>query len=223
MSSYLDCTDHFCGMGGSTTGLLASGIEVVHAANHNALSIASHSENYPQIKHSIVDLSKADPRCFKRTALAWFSPECTTYSPAGGRRRLTPTPVDAKTVRSRLTMFDVVRFTEIHRYEAVFIEQVCEVAHWSTGNRPGDLFEWWLKGMEMLGYRHQIVCFNSAFAYPEPTPQSRDRLLIVFHKKGNKAPMVELCPPAVCPEHGHVNAVQQWKPQYKDRELRVGK
>jgi len=219
MRSYLSCTDHFCGVGGSTTGLLASGIEVVHAANHNALAIASHAENYPQIGHSVVDLSKADPRYFPKTTLAWFSPECSSFSPAGGRgkRKLKAlAPDNVKTARSRLTMLDVIRFVEVHRYEAIMVEQVCEVAEWS-------LFEWWLKGLHLLGYRHQLVCYNAMFAYPAPTAQSRDRLLMVFHKRGNKAPNVEFCPPAPCPAHGTVNAVQTWKLKYKDRAIRVGK
>jgi len=218
-SSYLSCTDHFCGVGGSTTGLLDSGIEVVHAANHNTLAIASHSENYPQIGHSVVDLSKADPRYFPKTTLAWFSPECQSFSPAGGRDKRTVkalAPDDPNTARSRLTMLDIIRFSEVHCYEAVMVEQGCEVAEW-------DLFEWWLKGMHLLGYKHQLISYNSMFAYPAPTAQSRDRLLMVFHNRGNKVPNVEFCPPAACPEHGAVNAVQTWKFKCKDQAIRVGK
>jgi len=113
-------------------------------------------------------------------------------------------------------MLDVIRFSEVHRYEAIMVEQVCEVAEW-------DLFEWWLKGMHLLGYRHQLISYNSMFAYPAPTAQSRDRLLMVFHKRGNKVPNVNVCPPAVCPEHGTVSAVQTWKLKYQGQALRVGK
>lgn len=64
--------------------------------------------------------------------------------------------------------WDVVRFSEYHRYQCVVVENVVEFTQW-------ELYEDWLNVMLKLGYEHQVVCFNSQFAYPVPVPQSRDR------------------------------------------------
>lgn len=50
--------------------------------------------------------------------------------------------------------------------------------------------------METLGYVGQKVFFNSMFA--PPTPQSRDRLYVVWHRKGNTVPDLDLRPLAFC-------------------------
>ena len=74
-----------------------------------------------------------------------------------------------------------------------------------------ELCDIWLLAMHKLGYEHQIVFFNLMFAYPNPVPQSRDRIYIVFHKKGNRRPNLDFCPPGRCPEHGEVSCIQVWK------------
>ena len=104
-----------------------------------------------------------------------------------------------------MTAWDVVTFSEYHRYDAVVVENVIEFA---TG---WELFDEWIAAMLKLGYQHQIVCFNSMFSYPNPVPQSRDRIYVVFHRKGNRAPNVSFTPPGNCPEHGEVRAIQSWK------------
>jgi DNA (cytosine-5)-methyltransferase 1 len=64
--------------------------------------------------------------------------------------------------------------------------------------------------MHALDYKHHIVYFNSMFAHP--TPQSRDRMYVVFWKRGNKAPNLEFTPPAYCKKcERDVAAVQSWK------------
>lgn len=152
---------------------------------------------------------------------------CTGHSPSGGRAKINGQMHlwekkrldDPAVSRSRMTAMDVIRFTEVHKYQTVIVENVVEFSDWGEQTR-GDMFEWWLKGMHILGYEHQIVCYNSMFGYPNPTPQSRDRLFVVFHRRGNRKPNVNFCPPAVCPEHGQVNAVQAWK---KHVVRRIGK
>lgn len=229
MSSDITAIDNFCGAGGSTSGLKAAGIRVVHAANHWSKAIESHNTNHPEVDHSCIDLNKADPRYFPNSTIAWFSPECTTHSPSGGRKRALSgqldlwqknKPEDPAVTRSRMTAMDVIRFTEVHKYQVVVVENVVEFADWGEQVR-GDMFEWWLKGMHILGYEHQILCFNSMFGFPVPTPQSRDRLFVVFHRKGNRKPNLNFCPPAICAEHGTVAAVQAWKAKHHLR--RIGK
>ncbi|HEY9736921.1 MAG TPA: DNA cytosine methyltransferase [Trichocoleus sp.] len=201
--------DNFCGAGGSTCGLKQAGIQVVHAANHWAKAIETHNTNHPEVDHSCVDLHVADPRYFPKTEAAWFSIECTTYSPAGGRKRRNPGQLhlwekkapDPSTERSRMGAWDVTRFSEYHRYQCVLVENVVEFLEW-------ELYDVWLQAMHKLGYEHQLVCFNSQFA---GVPQSRDRIYVVFHRRGNRKPNVDFKPRAHCPEHGEIYAVQAWK------------
>jgi DNA (cytosine-5)-methyltransferase 1 len=140
----LTMTDIFCGGGGSSTGgAMAGGVKVVMAANHNTLAVNTHHVNHPDSDHACVDLHIEDPRFFPRTDILWASPECTRWSQAGGSKNgdLTgvmgdPSLLDLLTeddlvtndedeaTRSRLLMFDVLRFIEHHRYSAVIVENV---------------------------------------------------------------------------------------------------
>ena len=79
----ITASDYFCGAGGSSSGLVAAGVEVRHAANHWHRAIETHQTNHPQTEHSIDDLQVAHPSWYPRTTIAWFSPEC-------GFRMLTP-------------------------------------------------------------------------------------------------------------------------------------
>jgi DNA (cytosine-5)-methyltransferase 1 len=219
MTLNITAIDMFCGAGGSTTGLKAAGIPVIHAANHWETAIATHNTNHPEVPHTHCDLNQADPRAFPRSTIAWFSPSCTTHSPAGGRKRKSTGQIhlweqqkalNPSVVRSRMTAFDVIRFSEYHKYEIVIVENVVEFLEWGD-QQTGDMFEWWLRGMHLLGYEHQAICFNAQFAYPYKAPQSRDRVYLLFNRKGNPRPNVEFCPPATCVDCGEIRAVQSWK------------
>lgn len=213
----LTLTDMFCGAGGSSTGAIqVPGVTVRVASNHWSLAIETHNTNHPDAVHIQADLSTTDPRYFPTSDLLWASPECTNHSRAKGRKTDTlqtslwdATLPDAAADRSRATMWDVVRFAEVHRYRMVFVENVVEVADWLP-------FRAWLLAMEALGYQHQTVSLNSmnAQAYGLPAPQSRDRLYIVFHRKGDPRPDFagRFRPRAYCPGCDTVvNAVQAFK------------
>ena len=217
-------TDLFCGAGGSSLGLAAAGFELRLAANHWDRAVATHSENFPGAEHLCADVSGYDMRRLPRTDVLWASPECTWHSPAGGRRRLRAqldlladyVPTEAG-VRSRATAFDVVRAAEAHRYPAVVVENVVEFAGWA-------LFGEWLAMMAKLGYRHQLVCVDSAHvggpANPR-APQWRGRVYVVFTLGAVPAPGLDLRPPAWCGScAAEVAAVQAWK---NPRRPRVGK
>ncbi len=209
--SYLTATDQFCGAGGFSISAKAAGIEVKTALNHWKLAIKSHNANFPETYHECTDISACDPRRYRPTDILMSSPECTNHSAAKGLKRTQQqqlelwrtTAPDPAAERSRATMWDVPRFAEYHEYNLILVENVIEARMWR-------LWDAWLKAMHDLGYEHQIVYFNSMFA--PPTPQSRDRMYVVFHKRGNKAPNLQFHPVGYCHRcEKNVPSVQSWK------------
>lgn len=202
-------TDFFCGAGGSSTGLVAAGITVKHAANHWKLAIDTHNTNHPHTDHSLDDLQQAHPSWYPRTDIAWFSPECTNHSLAKGRKRKGigqldlwgDNQVDPAEERSRATMREVVEFSAYHNYQVVIVENVVDIRHWQ-------FYEEWLRAMINLGYDYRVLYLNAQFF---GVPQSRDRFYAVFWKRGNHAPDLDFCPDATCTKHGAIKAVQVFK------------
>lgn len=208
--SYLTVTDQFCGAGGSSLGAVSAGLEIRLALNHWRRAIDTHAANFPAVDHVCEDISAVDPRRYASTDILITSPECTNHSLAKGARRKNLAqqdlfggkPVDPSVERSRATMWDVVRFAEFHRYRIIIVENVVDVRYW-------ELWDIWLQAMHALGYLHRLVSLNSMHAHP--TPQSRDRAYVVFWRKGNRAPDLEVRPMAPCTRCGDVEAVQAWK------------
>lgn len=199
----LTLTDMFCGAGGSSTGAtMVPGITVRTAMNHWARAIETHNTNHPNTTHVQADISQTDPRYVAASDILWASPECTNHSVAKGRKRITNQPdlfgdsiADEAADRSRATMWDVPRFAEHHNYRLIITENVVDAARWV-------MFEAWLMAMKSLGYEHHIVYMNSMHAQLGglPAPQSRDRMYVVFWKKGNRRPDFDkLRPQAYCP------------------------
>lgn len=206
--SYLTVTDQFCGAGGSSIGATAAGAELRLALNHWQLAIETHSSNFPQAGHDCTDISACDPRRYPATDILITSPECTNHSLAKGKRKPAQTDLwgnapDPAEERSRATMWDVPRFAEVHRYNAITVENVVDARQWVNWTA-------WLLAMRQLGYDYKAVYLNSVFAHP--TPQSRDRMYVVFWRKGNRAPDLDIRPAAWCERCGRdVEAVQAWK------------
>lgn len=213
--SHITVTDQFCGAGGSSQGVHAvakrtKGIEVTLALNHWKLAIETHATNFPDTIHDCTDIQACDPRRYPSTDVLITSPECTNHSIAKGKKRVQAQLdmydkgiLDAAAERSRATMWDVPRFAEYHNYNAIIVENVVDARRWV-------MFDAWLMAMHSLGYEHQIVYLNSQHA--QPTPQSRDRMYVVFNKKGNKKPDLEIRPKAWCPKcEKDIHAVQAWK------------
>ncbi len=209
-NSYLTATDQFCGAGGTTTGAKAAGIEVKMALNHWAQAIETHNTNHPEVDHDCTDIQACDPRRYPSTDILFTSPECTNHSLAKGKKRkyqeqyqlfgkVDITPEDE---RSRATMWDVPRFAEFHDYNAIVVENVVDARYWR-------MWEAWLMAMQALGYEHRCCYLNSMFF--KPCPQSRDRMYVVFWKKGNPAPDLDYRPVAPCKACGDREAYQWWK------------
>ncbi len=172
----LTFTDIFCGAGGSSIGLAAAGMELVLAANHWPRAIETHSANLTAAEHLCADVNNYDMRRLPTTDILWASPICTENSPAGGQpsRRRPKGQLDMFEAgghveqkgfeRTRATFHDVIRATEVHRYAAVLVENVPEVAsRW-------ELFDWWCDGMRLLGYNLQFVSVSSAHVGGETNP-----------------------------------------------------
>lgn len=213
----IDLTDMFCGCGGSSEGARkVAGVQVKYALNHWKLAVDSHNTNHPDTHHDCADISETHPARYDRTTGLIASPECTNHSLAKGQKRknlhqqeiFQNKAFDASAVRSRATMWDVPRFAEQHRYEFVIVENVVDVRMWI-------MFDAWLSAMHALGYKHECVYLNAQFAHGEGitgfAPQSRDRIYIVFWKKGNRKPDLNIRPKAPCARCGTVEAVQSWK------------
>lgn len=232
--------DIFCGAGGSSLGLTSAGLELKLAANHWARAIETHAANFTEAEHLCADVNNYDMRRLPPARVLWASPICQESSPAGGRRkrrtRLRPGEMwlmsDAEREehlralnkgweRTRATAYDVLRAVEIWAYDAILIENVVEFAlDWP-------LFSWWLDGMTRLGYRHRIVCANSAHIWSDgnpPAPQWRDRLYILFLRADAPMPDLEPRPLAHCFTCGiDVAARQTWKTHTPGGKLGIGK
>lgn len=214
-------TDLFAGAGGSSTGMTGiPGVVVRIAANHWDIACQIHNANHPDTDHSTADLHEEDPAYFPRTDILWASPECTKWSQANGTKLPDieeglfedPLSDDAKT-RSRLLMFDVLRFIEHHRYRLVFVENVVDIA-----TQPKYRLAWaeWRTRLRALGYAFRVISLNSMHAQllGAPAPQSRDRIYIVAWPEKDTAPDLEpvVRPAAYCSRCDvMVRAQQAWK------------
>ncbi|HEY9409309.1 MAG TPA: DNA cytosine methyltransferase [Pseudonocardia sp.] len=223
MSANLTVTDLFAGAGGSSTGMIGvPGVSIRIAANHWQLAVDVHNANHPTTDHAHVDLHMEEPSYFPRTDVLWASPECTKWSQAGGGKARPaieeglfedPLSDDAAT-RSRLLMFDVLRFAEHHQYRAIVVENVVDIA-----TQPKYRLAWkvWREELVKLGYLFKVISLNSmhAQALGAPAPQSRDRLYVVCWRKGEREPDVDrmMRPRAWCPRCDEVvESRQAFKP-----------
>jgi DNA (cytosine-5)-methyltransferase 1 len=221
--SEITVTDLFAGAGGSSTGAMqVPGVKVKMAANHWQLVCDIHALNHPSTDHAVVDLHQERPSFFPRTDILWASPECTKWSQANGSKMPAieeglfedPLSDDAKN-RSRLLMFDVLKFIEYHRYRLVVVENVVDIATQAKYRTAWDI---WRAELRALGYRFRVVSLNSmhAQAFGPPAPQSRDRIYVVAWPEGAKAPDIDriLRPQAWCSRCDIiVESVQSWKPR----------
>jgi DNA (cytosine-5)-methyltransferase 1 len=211
-------TDLFCGAGGSSSGAIqVPGVRVRMAANHWKLAVDTHNTNHPEADHDCADITQTDPRRYPRTDILWASPECTNHSQAKGRKRTNDFQPDLfgevlpdeAAERSRSTMWDVLRFAEVHRYRAIVVENVVDVRDWV-------MWPAWVMGLTNLGYTHEVVYLNSMFAQGAglPAPQSRDRLYVVAWRAGERRPDLTRWtrPLAYCPRCEKTGrAGQAWK------------
>jgi len=217
----------------SSIGAELAGAELRLGLNHWRKAIETHSTNFPHADHDCADigaLTTARIRSYPDSDVLLASPECTNHSLAKGGRRIKPQAAslfedgpsgDDEQERSRATMWDVPRFAEAKLlkgkpYQAIVLENVVDAYKWGADD-DGGLFASWRMAMSNLGYESEIVWLNSMFA--PPTPQSRDRMYVVFWRKGNRRPNLKVEPSSWCPSCERVvDGRQAWKRAPLDRE-----
>lgn len=214
----LEATDIFCGAGGSSLGLEyvccpqcgRQLIRVTQCLNHWDLAVQAHNANFPDADHDVHDVEVIPAKRFRRTPILWASPDCTHHAYCRGPKSDSP-----EAQRSRATFSDIVRFTNYHKYDAVMVENVIEARLWcdEPGHKDkcncGKTFDAWYRAMLDEGYEGQIVYLNAQFTL---VPQSRDRMFIIFWRKGVPAPRLDFRPPSWCVScESIVRGVQSWK------------
>jgi DNA (cytosine-5)-methyltransferase 1 len=220
-------TDLFCGAGGSSTGLVEAGFELVLAVNHWPVAVETHAANHRDAEHWCEDIDRTDMRRLPAADVLWASPICTEATPAGGSTGRRSKRSDGQMAieelghvaqpgfeRTRATFWDVIRATEVRRYKAVIVENVPDVA-WRW-----ELLDMWCQCMIRLGYRMRILSASSAHlgddAGNDPAPQWRNRAYFVFTRDGILQPDLAPHPPAWCPVcEAVVEAEQRFKPGAK--------
>jgi DNA (cytosine-5)-methyltransferase 1 len=209
-------SDLFAGGGGTSAGAhKVPNAKVKIAVNHWPLAVDTHNLNFPDTDHDCADLSQVHPRKYPSTDILCASPECTKQTRAQGVKRsarqafdlFSKNEMDAAE-RSRATMWDVLRFAEVHRYRYIIVENVLDVREWSMW--PG-----WKLSLACINYEFRYVSLNSMFAgaLGDPAAQSRNRGYVIAWRKGERAPDFNawLRPLAECPAHGRVHAIQAFK------------
>src|SRR6476620_5509626 len=83
----LTCVDLFAGMGGTTLGATSAGLRVLVSANHNAVAVATHRLNHPDVDHVTQDLQQANFYDWPDFDVLLASPACQGHSRARGKDR----------------------------------------------------------------------------------------------------------------------------------------
>lgn len=203
------------GAGGDTKGLQLAGFKPVAAINHLDVAIRSIRTNFPDCDARVANVEEMDMRRLPHTNVLCGSPICTELAPAGRISRADGNN-GGRFGRTRATALALIAATEAHRYDVVMGENVIEfVTDWA-------LFDWWVEGFRLLGYKFQLLNLSAAHIGGPgnaPAAQDRDRVFFVFTRNDIDMPTLEPRPPADCPFCGPIRARQQWR----RAGIRVGK
>jgi DNA (cytosine-5)-methyltransferase 1 len=221
------------GGGGDTLGLFEAGFMPIYAANHDKTCISTHRFNWAPLgcAHHLADIANLSMGDLPSSDVLWASVICTEVSPAGGLPTHTGPmehdeqgrPIGSKHfARTRATALDVLRATEFHRYRVVVVENVVGfVTRW-------ELFDWWVIGMCLLGYRVQLVSVSAAhIGDGDGNPSSnqlRDRVYAVFTRNDVPEPDLAPRPASWCPRcKATVQGVHRWRRAAATRPYPVGR
>jgi len=181
----LQGADLFCGSGGTSTGILKAARQIgraidLLAINHWPVAIASHSLNYPNVRHLCESLDNVDPRRqAKHLHVLAASPECTHHSGARGGKPCSE--------QSRATAWHVLRWAEGIAIDNILIENVPELVSWGPlddkgrpiKSKKGRIFDAFINSLRALDYNVEWRVLDTA-DYGDP--QNRKRMIILCRK-----------------------------------------
>lgn len=162
--------DLFHGAGGSSIGAKMAGAKIVAAIDNWNIASLSYSRNSPGTEMINENIRKISPKRLHEVIgdidLILASPECTNHSCARGAR--------ARCENSKMTAFQVIRFTKEFMPRWVVIENVIQMRSW---DRHWELVE----ELQNLGYYVREEILN---AQDFGVPQSRRRLFLLCSQIG---------------------------------------
>lgn len=192
--------DNFAGGGGTSIGIKSViGCSVDIAINHDPMAIAQHMANHPDTKHYCTSVWDVDPieACNGfPVAIAWFSPDCTHFSKAKGKK-----PKD-KNIRGLAWV--ALRWAALVRPRVIMLENVEEFQSWGPLNRnhhpihakKGVTFQKFLNQLMDLGYE---IEFRELVAADYGVPTMRKRFFLIARCDGKQIVWPE-------PTHGPVDS-----------------
>jgi DNA (cytosine-5)-methyltransferase 1 len=176
--------DLFCGVGGSSLGAAAAGVEIV--AGFDVWPVAGwvYRVNFPRVRFYPCDLAALDESDIRvirddlgPVDLLLASPPCTDHSPARGARPPSPAGLDLP--------WCVWTFARVIRPRWIVVENVIGMRRWHG-------FRAFLYALMHLGYRARVCILDAA---DFGVPQRRRRLFIVCD--------CETDPPEIAPRTAH--------------------
>lgn len=158
-----------------------AGIQVVWAANHEPLAVATHSRNHPETAHSCQDLQLADWTKLPDHELLTASPCCQGHSKAKGSTK-------DWSEKSRSTAWCVYSAAVAKRPQAIIVENVPEFKSWSDDQDSGYVFRTWRDLISRIGvgYHYSDTVIDAADL---GVPQHRERLFMAFIRKDVGGPV----------------------------------
>jgi len=157
--------DLFHGAGGSSIGARMAGAKIVAAIDNWYIASLAYSSNFLGTKVINEDIRRVSPKRLREIVgdidLILASPECTNHSCAKG--------AGVRCENSRMTAFQVIRFTKEFMPKWVVIENVIQMRSW---DRHREL----VGKLQKLGYYVSEEILN---AQDFGVPQSRRRLFLL--------------------------------------------
>jgi DNA (cytosine-5)-methyltransferase 1 len=161
--------DLFAGLGGSSSGATAAGVEVLAAIDCWTLAKKAYKDNFPNVqflKRKCENVRIAElKRKIGEVDLIIASPECTSHTCAKGNA--------PRSEKSRQTAFQVVRFARVFKPRWIVVENVVHMRRWKR-------YKSWLQEIKDLGYEVQEQVINAA---DHGVAQSRRRLFILCDRQ----------------------------------------
>jgi DNA (cytosine-5)-methyltransferase 1 len=165
--------DLFAGVGGSSSGASAAGVEVVAAVDSWSLAKDTYSSNFPNVAFFQTRCEHVPiPELKEKIGaidLLLASPECTSHTCAKGSA--------PRSEASRRTAFQVIRFAKAFKPRWIVVENVVHMRSWTS-------YQGWLAELKILGYNVREQVINAA---DHGVPQARRRLFVMCDRDGEPA------------------------------------